>query len=160
MHSCSLFHLRNSLLLALTTFVLGGCTSFIKTQVPDVPICRHLDTRPQTKIINGQTFTVQRPNPMCMKAIGEARCGFCVYSVSEKQTYVGDKWNHLLLVAGKKKTWSTIQEEAMTVPAESQAATKAFAVNVCKATKSCGQEIDRWRLKLDSLDSIARQFKK
>lgn len=143
-------------LIIASSFLLSSCayTPWIKENVPDEPICRHLDERVTKKIIAGKEYTLRRENPRCMKAIGEGRCGYCVWTVSDKEQYVGEEWNHLLQVGKKKKKWSTIQAEAMTVPAETQAASKAFAINICKITNACADQIDRWRIKLDALDSI------
>jgi hypothetical protein len=145
-----------------SSFVFGGCALLppIKTDVADVPICRALHERPQTKEVKDiGPVTLMRPNPTCMKEVGEAKCGYCVWTVSDKSQFVGDAWNKLLPIRGKKKKWSTIVSEGGIIPAESQASLKEFGINVCKATQACGQEIDRWRIKWDAADSIAEGLK-
>lgn len=150
------------LILSFLSLVLSSCAFLppIKTDVADVPICRALHERPQTKDVKDiGKVTVMRPNPTCMKEIGEAKCGYCFWTVSDKYQFVGDEWNHLLPVRGKKKKWSTIVEEGGIIPAESQASLKEFGINVCKATQACNGEIDRWRIKLDAADSIVDGLK-
>jgi hypothetical protein len=89
-----------------------------------------------------------------MRAIGEVRCGYCVWTMSDREQYVGEAWNHLLALGKRKKKWSTVQEEALTLPAETQAASKAFAINICRITNACADQISRLRIKLDALDSV------
>ncbi len=161
--------------LVLPFFLLcSSCTLLppIKIDPADVPICRALHERPQTqKVKDIGDVTVMRPNPVCMygqpaqgnipaiKGIGEAKCGYCFWTISDKHQLVGDEWNHLLPVRGKKKKWSTIIAEGGIIPAESQASLKEFSVNVCHAAPICGKEIDRWRVKIDAADSIAEGLK-
>ncbi len=155
--------LRISLILAVS-FLTSACTTmpWIKEQVPDVPICRHLETRTSTTkdAATGGIAQLIRPNPTCVKHIGEPKCGYCVWSVSEREAFVGEQWNHLLEVKSskdgrvRKKKWSTVQNEALTLPAESQAWSKAFMINICNMSNMCANEIDRWRLKFDALDSV------
>lgn len=149
-----------SLAFGLFALSLTGCMTeaWMKEQVPNVPACRPLKTRPQTKLIDGKAFTLQRPNPLCMQKIGEPTCGYCRFTLDDKEVYVGDQWNHLLVVGKRKKKWSTLQEEGLLVPAETQAGIKAFMVNMCRITEQCGQEIDRLRVKLDSFDSVGDAF--
>jgi hypothetical protein len=117
--------------------------------------------RPETKDVPEiGKVTLQRPNPLCMKQIGEPYCGYCVYTLTDKSVYIGNQWNHLLPLNGKKKTWDTVVEEALVLPAESQAKIKAFGINVCKVSGQCAQEIDRLRIKLDALDSVHDAFNK
>lgn len=154
--------LKISLIFAVS-LLLSACTTmpWIKEQVPDVPICRHLDEKiSTTKDSAGREAILKRPNPTCMKRIGESRCGYCVWSLSEREAFVGEQWNHLLEVKSskdgrvRKKKWSTVQNEALTLPAESQAWSKAFMINICNMSNMCANEIDRWRLKFDALDSV------
>lgn len=151
------------LLLSWLAISNSGCAALkiVKADVPDVPICRALHTRPETKDVPDiGKVTLQRPNPACMKNIGEPYCGYCVYTLTDKGVYIGNEWNHLLPLKGKKKTWDTVVQEALVLPAESQADIKAFGINVCKISGQCAQEIDRLRIKLDSLDSVGEAFKK
>ncbi len=77
------------------------------------------------------------------------------YTLSEREEFIGNAWNHLLkMPSGKKKTMDTLISEALMLPPESQAASKAFMINLCRISKSCGDEIDRLRIKLDAFDSI------
>lgn len=146
----------------LSASLLSGCATmpWMKEKVPNIPACRHLSTRVQTKIVNGKEYRLARPNPLCMKKIGEPECGYCRMSMTDEEIYVGEQWNHLLQVKSptdgkiRKKRWSTVMEEALLVPAESQAASKAFMINMCRITRACSGEIDRLRIKLDALDSV------
>lgn len=154
----------------ITALSLSACQSmpWIKEQVPDYPICRHLDQKITKKVIDGKEYVLARPNPTCMNGmkakgkvpavagIKEPKCGFCVWTLSEKAQLVGDEWNHLLQVGKKKKRWSTIQEEGLTMPAETQAAIKGFSINICRISGACADEIDRLRIKFDALDSVGQ----
>jgi hypothetical protein len=112
--------------------------------------------RPETKNIPDiGMVTLDRPNPTCVIQIGEPRCGFCVWTVSSKTQFVGDRSKNLLQLNGKKKKWSTIEAEAVKVPAESYAKMKADAINNCKIANACSKVKD-WRLKVDTFDSIIR----
>lgn len=157
-----------------------SCTTmpWIKEEVPDVPICRPLDERIQTKKDpnSGQMITLKRPNPVCrdgvkdkngkvtLAGIGEPRCGYCVWTYSDREALVGDGWNHLLEVKSskdgriRKKKWTTVLEEGLILPAESQAWSKAFTINICNMSTMCSGEVDRWRLKFDALDSVGDAF--
>lgn len=153
--------LTKRLLILLISLSSTGCKMYptIKTDVADVPICRVLHTKTETKDVpNIGKVSIQRPNPKCMKEIGEPFCGYCVWTVSDKFQYVGNEWNHLLQLGKKKKTINTVIEEAGIIPAESTAAIKASVIIICKNTGACSQEVDRWRVKLDSLDSVGDAF--
>lgn len=124
------------------------------TTVPDKPVCRPLETRKQTvDIPDIGKIVIDRPNPKCVKAIGEVRCGYCEWTVSNKHQYVGEsEKNHLY-----KKPWSQVQREAVVTPIESYASFKEYVVNECKEQEKCG-EVKDWRVKLDSFDSIGDAF--
>lgn len=142
---------------------LSGCAAipWMKEPVPDEPICRSLLQKETKKVIDGQEHVLKRPNPLCMREIGEPYCGYCVWTVSEKTQYVGNAWNRLLKVnTGKKKTWDMLLAEGLVTPAETLASTKRFAVNVCKISPVCGENISRWRVKFDALDSVSAGLKR
>ena len=155
--------LRISLIIVVN--FLSACTTmpWIKEDVPDVPMCRPLENKTSKTIKDGKEFVLTRVNPKCAK-LGEERCGYCVWTVSDRKQFVGDQWNHLLEVKSskdgkiRKKKWSTIQAEGLLIPAESQAWSKAFAINICNKSNMCSSEIDRWRVKLDALDSVGDTF--
>ncbi len=94
--------------------------------------------------------SVQRPNPICLKEITEYSCGYCVWSVEDKQQYVGEAKNTWLY----GKPWHQILAESVKVPAESYAAIKASFIKMCKESNSCSKDITHWRVKLDAIDSI------
>lgn len=152
------------LLITAVSLLNTSCTTmpWIKEQVPDVPICRPLDEK-VSKTKDG-TGVLRRPNPTCMKHIGEPSCGYCVWTVSDREAFVGTAWNHLLEVKSskdgriRKKTWPTIKNEALLLPAESQAWSKAFTINICNMSNMCADEIDRIRVKFDALDSVTESL--
>ena len=129
------------LLLALSVLILSACV-----QPPDFAVCRPLEMRSETKLVDGiGQITVPRPNPKCMATIGESVCGFCVWTISNKIQYVGESkktWH-------RGKPWSRIRKEAALVPAEDFAKVKEFVINICKKSEECNKDIERWRLKLD-----------
>ncbi len=133
----------------LFLLVLLSCTQ----QPPDVPVCEnltsHLGTDPETGHI------VLRPSPACSKAIGEAECGHCVWIMSKKEYFVGENPKYHL----GKKPWSQIKRESIYVPAvESYAPLSAYIINACKQM-NCDSEVDRFKIKLDSLSAIGSLVK-
>lgn len=125
--------------------LLSSCT-----RPPDVPACRPLTQR---VVEHRDEFGIPvrsfEANPMCVKQIGEPACGYCVWTISSKVQYVGEnpKW-HLF-----KKPWSKILSEMVLMPSESYAQMKSYIIKNCKKHNDCNQDIDKWRIKLDSLDS-------
>lgn len=135
-----------ALLLILSVLLLSGCTP-----PPDFAVCRPLVLKTETKVVEGiGTVTLERPNPKCMKEIGEPSCGFCVWTISNRSQFVGDKKSAWLL----GQPWSQVKAQSVLVPVKEYAKVKSFVVNICKKTEECNKDISRWRLKLDSLDSI------
>ena len=86
-----------------------------------------------------------------MKQIGEVECGHGVYIVSGKQIFVGE--NAPWLFNGKK--WSEIKNQSIYVPAvESYAPLATYIINECKS-KECNDQIDRFKVDLGNLPTIA-----
>jgi len=142
------------LLAGLLTLSLSGCGA------PDAPICRGLKTKPETKMVEGiGQIVLQRPNPKCMKMIGEPVCGFCQWTTSDKTQYVGENPKYHLELKGKKKPWSQVANESYLTPAESYADFKKFTIDSCKRLSNCDKAIPRWRVKFDSFDSLGDGFK-
>lgn len=135
------------LLKILCVFLLSACSH----APPDVPFVRQLKTKTVvTELPDVGKIIDERPNPVCMKEIGERECGFVVWTVSNKTQYVGErKENHL-----NGKPYSVLKREGILTPPETIAKVKAFILNICKDTGRCSGDITRWRVKLDSLDSI------
>jgi len=138
---------QTTLFLISFVFLLSACT----VQPPDVPFCRPLEQR---KIVKespefGKIIDIL-PNPKCLKEIGESSCGFCVWTISNRSQFVGE--GEKVRLQGQR--WSEVKAQAIIAPAESQAKIKAFVINACKQSGDCSKDIDRWRLKLDSLDSV------
>lgn len=141
--------MRQITLLVISLIILSSCAT-----PPDVPVCRALDTK--KVIVKSPEFgdlIEVRPNPKCMKEVGEKNCGFCVWTVSNKSQFVGESEKHRL----NKKKWSEVQREALITPAYSYAEMKAYVINSCKQSGQCGKEIDHWRIKFDSLDSVFKE---
>lgn len=140
--------------------LLSSCAGL---QPPDVIGCTGLDSklvkwRPPMLPASRSDGLVYRPNPVCMAEIGEGDCGFCTFTVSEKNVFVGEKPEHHF----KGKPWSQLKKKSVLLPAaESYAPLKAFAVNACKQMGSVGacRDIAKWRIKLDSLDSVGDVIK-
>lgn len=134
--------MRTTLLGTLFVLLLSACSD-----IPDVPSCRPLDSKKQTfDIPDIGKISVDRANPVCLKEIKEIRCGFCVWSVSDKTQYVGEDKKTWLY----GKPWSVIELEAIKTPPESYARIKAYVMDECKRTNQC-DDVARWRIKLDSL---------
>ena len=108
---------------------------------PDIFACKSLDP----VVINGETM----PSPTCKRGIGEARCGYCTYTISEKSFIVGNEpQNHY-----DGRSWDQMVDRAVILPAkESYAPLKAYIINSCKAS-NCDALISGWRFKLEELDA-------
>jgi hypothetical protein len=126
--------------------LLSSCTA-----PPDVSVCRSL-TQSVTEVRDSFGIPVRtvRANPMCVKMIGEPQCGYCVWTISSRVQYVGESEKYHLY----GKPWSVILREMILMPSESYAKAKAYIIKNCKKHGDCNRDIDKWRIKLDSLDSI------
>lgn len=69
--------------------------------------------------------------------------GVCTYTVSQKTIIVDD--DNLL----DGKTWWDIRVKALTVPAKSWAAFKAYLIKQCRKTNQCDVEIESWDRNLE-----------
>lgn len=155
-----MLNVKSLLLLSSLCLLLSSCAGL---QPPDVPGCTPLNSKlvnwhpPMTPATRADGL-VYRPNPVCMAEIGEGDCGKCVFTISEKPIYVGDKPEHHF----NKKPWSQLRKKCVLLPAaESYAPLKAFFINACKQMGSLGacKDIAKWRVKLDSLDSVGDVIK-
>lgn len=131
-----------SLLLSLS--LLSGCA----TAPPDVPACQdlpeHISIDPVT------SHEILTPSPACEAAIGEISCGHCVYIVSGKEVFVGEKAPNLL----NGKPWSQIVDESVYLPAdESYGPLSTYLINSCKKM-NCNSELEKFKVKLDSLNGL------
>lgn len=54
------------------------------------------------------------PSPTCMKQIGEAECGYCIYTITGEDLYIGESAGHML----NGKPWSQVKAESVMLPAE------------------------------------------
>lgn len=119
---------------------------------PDVPACTHLTQRlyqdPVTKHV------MLAPSPVCMKEVGEAECGHCVYIISGKEVFIGEEKGHWL----NGKPWSKIRQQSVYLPAlESYAPLSTYIINSCAKLK-CDDEVNRFRIKLKPLDETLSPF--
>lgn len=116
---------------------------------PDVPACESLTQRLSTDPKNGHLILTA--SPTCMKAIGEPECGHCVYIVSGKEIFVGEKSAFHL----NEKPWSQLKQESVLLPAqESYAPLAAYTINACKKM-NCSDDAGKFKIKLDTLNSVA-----
>lgn len=121
----------------------------------DVPVCRELKSKiTVTKDAFGIPTTTIRANPKCAKAIGEASCGYCTWTNSDKDQWVGENKKTWLY----DEPWSKIKDEGTIAPSQSMAKLKAAINTQCRDDNGptggmCG-DAGKWRVKLDSLDSI------
>ncbi len=116
---------------------------------PDVPVCEELTGKVTTDPVTGHV--VMKASPACMEAIGETKCGHCVYIVSGRDIFVGEKKETHF--AGK--SWSQLKRESVLVPAEeSYARIAAYMINACKKMK-CSDDVNRFRVRLNSLSLTA-----
>lgn len=91
-----------------------------------------------------------------MKQIGEPECGHCVYIVSGKESFLGEKEGTWL----NGKPWSKLRAESVYLPAkESFAPVATYIINSCRKM-GCNGELERFRIRLrglkaavDNLDS-------
>lgn len=135
--------------------MLANCTTL------DVPICRELRSR--TTVVKDQfgiPVTTIRANPVCAKAIGEVTCGYCTWTQSDKNQYVGEAKKTWLY----DSPWHQIKDEGVITPSQSLAKLKAAINDKCRTDEGpaggqCG-DIGKWRVKLDSLDSIGEAASK
>lgn len=143
--------MKHLLSLTILCVLLSSCN-----RPPDVPVCRPLDAKiTEKRDAFGIIVREIRANPVCDKEIKEPSCGRCVWTISDKVQYVGEAKERWIY----GKPWSRIRVEALVTPTESWAKIKANIVKSCKET-NCDEQIPRWRVKLDSLDSIDDVFKK
>ena len=133
-------------LVASLALLLSACAT-----PPDTPFCRKLTGQVIEKRDEfGIPTRTLRPNPKCMEQIGEPECGSCKWTISDRRRFVGeDKKNHLY-----GKPWTQILAEAAIVPSEGVAEMKSYIIKNCKKHGDCNRNIDRWRVKLDAIDSI------
>lgn len=111
---------------------------------PDVPVCEHLEPR----IHYADTgHLISSPSPACMKEIGEPECGHCVYIVTGREVYIGEKEVNRL----NGKTWSDLRNSSVLLPAiESYGPLAEYLINTCKQS-NCSGDLTRFKVKLDSL---------
>lgn len=71
--------------------------------------------------------------------------GYYVYTVSEKEGVVDDE--NLL----NGKTFLDYVVEGVIVPADSYSEIKAYILKSCKKSNGCGNDIGKWKSKLDKI---------
>lgn len=132
------------LLFAISCASLIDCTP----RPPDVPACEHMSQRLVTNPENDHLML--EPSPTCMKQIQESECGHCVFIVSGKEIFIGEKEEHKY----KGKPWSLLKQQSIYLPAEeSYAPLAAYVINSCKKM-GCSADVTRFKIKLDSLNGI------
>jgi hypothetical protein len=154
------------------------------TPPPDVAVfenlTQHLGQDPETKHL------ILKPSPTCMQMLGEFECGHGVYIMSQRQVFVGEAFEFTYidkkdvpktLPPGQSviefadgrtglrkpltgKPWSQLKKESIYVPAqESYAPLSTWIINSCKKMK-CDDQVNRFKVKVDSLDSIGAVIKR
>lgn len=120
----------------------GGAT------IHDVPVFEDMQPRVITDSMNQHLMMI--PDPVCQKEIGEIACGHGVFIVSGKEIFIGEAPAHMY----KGKPWSVLKEQSIYVPAvESFAPIEQDLINMC-AKNSCNDQVDKFRVKLDSLNGV------
>lgn len=85
-----------------------------------------------------------------MKEMEEAECGHCVYIVSGKELFVGEKEPHLF----NNKKWSALQKEMVMLPAvESYSPLATYVINACKKM-GCDDQVTKFKIKLGALKNV------
>lgn len=133
------------LFFAASLLCLSSCTP----KPPDVPVCEHLAQHLSNDPVSGHL--ILNPSPTCMKEIGEAECGHCVFIVTGNEFFLGEGKDHQL----NKKPWSKIRTESVYLPAqESYAPIAAYMIDSCKKMH-CSDELEKFKIKLNSLNGVA-----
>lgn len=129
-------------------------------QVPDVPICRPLRVRTETKIMTDiGKVTLTRGNPLCKKMTGSDVCLVCVTMATGKETYVADDPKHLIEIGGKKKSYTLIMREGSILPVESLTELRQVFTNTCKQFGCTDQDIGKWQAKIVRFSSIGEAIR-
>ena len=141
--------LPKEIALALLSFSLLLQTSCDKAP-PDVPACEHFNETIENDPVTGHTLL--KPAPICMEEIKEPRCGHCIWIVSKKVQYVGEKKETWL----NGKPWSQLRDESVLLPAEeSYGPVSAHMINQCKKL-NCSDEVDRFKIKLNVFNLLEK----
>lgn len=92
------------------------------------------------------------PSPACWMSIGEFECGHCVWIMSGKEAFVGEKPGTWI----NGKSWSKLKSQSVYLPAEeSYAPLAAFAINACKKL-NCSGDATKFKVKLDGLKAVPK----
>jgi hypothetical protein len=138
------------MLSAISCFLLSSCDT---PQPPDVPACEQLSQYLTKDPVTDHD--ILNPSPTCEAAIGEPECGHCVYMVSGKEIFIGELEAHQF----NKKPWSKLKRQAVYLPAvESFSPVEKYMINACHKMQ-CNDQIDRFKVKLDSLNGVADAIK-
>lgn len=128
----------------LSFMLLSACAP----KPPDVFVFEYLAQHLANDPATGHLLLT--PSPACMKQIQEVECGHGVSIVSGTEIFIGEEKAHWF----KNKPWSQIKRESVYVPAvESYAPLAAYIIDSCKKMK-CSDQVDAFRIKLDSLNGI------
>lgn len=111
-----------------------------------MPACEELTQHIVVDPVSGHS--ILKPSPTCQSKIGEDLCGHCVYIVSGKEIFVGEKTKL------NGKAWSEIKSESVLMPAvESYAPLSTFIINTCKKM-NCSSTVDAFVIKIGTLNTL------
>lgn len=138
-----------SLLFVLSLLLLSSCTP----TPPDIPVCESLDPwKFQDPVTH---HLMMHPSPACIAEVDASSCGHCVYIMSGKEIFVGEKDPHLL----NGKPWSVLRDQSVLLPAvESYAPLASYAIDACRKM-NCSSSVDAFKVKLNSLNGVADAIK-
>ena len=143
--------------LFMIVFILSGCSTI---QVPDVPICRPLRVKTETKVMKDiGKVTLTRGNPVCLKETGAEQCLYCVTIATGKETYVSDDPKHMIRISNRNKTYSLIMREGSVIPVESWTELRNVFTATCHQYGCSEQDIGRWQSKIVRFSSIGEALK-
>lgn len=121
--------------------LLASCKSL--PPPPDIYVFGDLKTYMTKDPVTGHVLL--KPNPVCVKKIGEPECGHGISIVTGKEVYIGEK------VLFNKKKWSDLRTQSILLPAEeSYAPLATYLINSCKKF-DCSEDITKFKIKIDSV---------
>jgi hypothetical protein len=136
-------------LFAISLLSATSCTP----KPPDVTVFKPLKMRQGIDRVTGHV--VLTPDPLCMEHIQEMECCYGVSIVSGTESWIGEQKEHFF----KGKSCSQLVDESIMLPAvESYAPLATYIIDSC-AKMHCSDKVDRFKVKLDSLNGVSGAIK-